>query len=69
MINRLEVVLAEQIRISKELAFQFGKIGSPMSCWCLSKEQLALDCLWRITNILTIGAHRLDVPLETERCL
>lgn len=58
-INRLKVVLVEQIRASKWLAEQLDKNEATVSHWCSNAAQLSLEMLIRIASILNVGPREL----------
>ena len=51
-LNRLKVVLVEQMKTGKWLAEQLGKDPSTVSKWCSNKMQPSLEMLVNIAKVL-----------------
>ena len=58
-VNRLKVVLVEQIKTGKWLAEQLGKDPSTVSKWCSNTTQPPLDMLINIANLLKVDIKEL----------
>lgn len=58
-INRLKVVLAEQQKMGKWLAFTLGKNEATVSRWCTNESQPSIETLIAIAKALDVDVKEL----------
>lgn len=56
-INRIKVVLTEQVKTSKWLSEQLNKNETTISRWCTNEVQPSIDTLIRIASLLEVDVR------------
>ena len=58
-LNRIKIVLVEQMKTAKWLSEQIGNNACSVSCWCTNSSQPDLETLFRIAELLKVDVRDL----------